>query len=215
MVDRCRTSSSRPRSPQVVATAPLVNLVQKPLPKNWLGTINEIGLLELLPIAAPQAGPNQAITAPTITDIATGPPVRTFAVRTQMSLQLLDMGREGIDLALIPTMIAAVDTAMQSSLINDDGTAGTLKGIVNTSSVSTTSYTDTTPTLAEFWPKLESLVRKTELVTGGRPILVMSPRRLSWIREHAVVENIAALEFDEPTIPGAACQLFGGVNVIR
>jgi hypothetical protein len=52
--------------------------------------------------------------------------------------------------------------------------------------------------------KLENLIRQTETIVGGQSVIAMHPRRLWWVRERAVVENIASLEFDEPPISGAA-----------
>jgi hypothetical protein len=200
-------------APLSTSVAPLLHLVAQPLPPGTDGTVDLIRWTTP-PTAAAQNGFNGALSTPSIAEGFAGPTVRTYACRALASMQLLEQGRAGIDAQLIPAMAAAVDAQINADMLNADGTSGTVLGIRNTSSISTATYTDTTPTLAEAWPAVEGVVRAVELGKGGTPILVMAPRRLSWIRQRAVVEGIP-LDFDEPTIDGATVSLFGGtVNVV-
>jgi hypothetical protein len=112
-------------------------------------------------------------------------------------------------------MINAVDAEIESDVIVGDGSAGTVEGLMETASVSTATYADTTPT-AEYWAAQERLTQTVESDGDtGRPVVLMHPRRLSWLRQRAVVEPVVGLDWSAPTAPGAATALFGGsVKVI-
>lgn len=154
-----------------------------------------------------------ALTTPTIAENIFGPAVKTFGIRAKLSIQLLEQGREGIDAELIPAMLASVDASISDSMLNSDGTSGTVLGIRSTPSISTTSYVDASPTLAEAWPVIEGAVRAVEVGMGGSSLLAVHPRRLSWVRQRAVVENLAAFDFDPPTVAGATVSIMG-MNVL-
>ena len=161
-----------------------------------------------------QNGLNGALSEPSIVEATTGPAVRTYGTRVKMSIQLLEQGREGIDSELIPAMTSAVDAAIEADLISADGTAGTVTGITHTSSVSTATYTSTTPTLVTAWPVIEGAVRAVESGRGGSPLVLMHQRRLSWLRQRAIVEANPALDLDEPTMAGTTACAAGTVHII-
>jgi hypothetical protein len=200
-------------APLSTAVAPLVKLLAKPLPTGAQGTVNLVSWTTP-PVATAQNGLNGALNEPSIVDFTEGPGVKTFAVRAKLSFQLLEQGRQAIDSQLIPAMIASLDAKINDSVLNGGGTSGEVLGIRNTSSITTGTYTDATPTVVECWPVIEGAIRGVEVGMGGSPLLVMHPRRLSWLRQRAIVENLAALDFDEPTLPGATCSVLGSVQVV-
>jgi hypothetical protein len=111
-------------------------------------------------------------------------------------------------------MIAAVDAQIDADMISADGTAGTVTGIRSTANITTGTYTDASPTTAELWPIVEGTIRACEIGMGGAPLLVMSPKRLSWLRQRAIAEPVNAFDFDTPTITGATTRVLGSVNIV-
>lgn len=200
-------------APLATSTAPLVKMFGKPLPDAARGSVNLVRWATP-PVAAAQAALNGSITAPTIADGGVSLPVRTFAVTAKMSIQLAELGAVGVDAQLLPAMVAAVDASIDASVINGDTTGGSVAGILSTASISTASYVDASPTAAEMWPVVEEAIRAVEIGQGGSPIVVVHPRRLSWFRQRAVVENLAAFDFDAPTLPGATTTVLGSISVV-
>jgi HK97 family phage major capsid protein len=200
-------------APLSTSVAPLVRMLAKPLPQGASGTVNLVRWATA-PTAGAQNGLGGALTTPSIADGNASVGVKSYGTRAKMSIQLLEQGRESIESQLVPAMLAAVDAQIEADMISADGTAGTVLGIRSTPSISTATYTDTTPTMVEAWPVIEGAVRATEIGMGGSPILVMSPRRLSWVRQRSIVENLASVSFDTPTLPGATVRIMGSVNIV-
>jgi hypothetical protein len=183
-----------------------MHALAKPMPPGARGTVDVIGL-STQPTAGLQPSWNAPLPTATVVDSAAGPPVMTVAEQVTVSQQLLELGHDGLDQQLLPKLVLALSAGVEDVLLNDN-TVG-----LRTVATSTVAYTDATPTLAEFWPNLEALVRKIEIGYGGQPIIAMAPRRLSWIRQQAVAEQIN-VNFEAPTLPGATCKLLGGPNLI-
>jgi len=201
--------------PMSVKTAPLLTAVAKPL-------VSTMGLKVMLPTftteptAGPQNGLGAALQAAAFVDEGYEAPVRTFGAQVKVSMQLVEQSPAAIDRQILPAMVAAVDASIEASLYTGAGTAGHVVGILETDGITEASYTDTTPTLVEMYPKVEGLVTAAETAgnRGGRPILLMHPRRLSWFRQTAVVEKVG-LGWAPPQIDAASAGLFGGnVSVI-
>jgi hypothetical protein len=195
-----------------VRAAPLSALLAAPLPDGARGTMNA-PRFGTAPVAAAQTALNAAITEPSIVEAATSPAVRTYAVKADVSIQLLEQGSVGIDQALIPAMVEAVAGAIEDHVTNGSGSSGQLAGLIGAAGTAV-SYTDATPTLVELWPFVEQAVRAAEGGLGGQPVLVMHPRRLAWLRQKSVTETGTTLYFGAPSVPEAACSVFGGVNII-
>jgi hypothetical protein len=200
-------------APLSTATAPLVRMLAKPLPPGTSGSVNLVRWVTP-PTAAAQNGMNGTLTTPSIAEGTAGPGVRTYATRAKLSIQLLEQGSIAVDAQLLPAMLAAIDAQIDADLISADGTAGTVLGIRSTSGISSGTYTDASPTAAELWPIVEGTVRACEIGMGGSPLVVCAPRRLSWLRQRAVVEPVAAFDFDAPTVPGATTRVLGTMNIV-
>jgi HK97 family phage major capsid protein len=195
--------------PMAIKRAPVLTTFAKPLPARS-GIDLKLPQFTTEPVAAPQAALNSALVTATFADAGIDAPVRTFGAQVSVALQLIEQSPVAVDRHILPTLSAAVDAAIETSLFTGDGTGGHVVGLLN-AATSTETYTDTTPTLVEAFPKLEAVVRDVETAgaRGGTPIVVMHPRRLSWFRQTAVVEKVN-LGWSPPPIAGATVGWFGG-----
>lgn len=195
--------------PMAIGRAPLVTIAAKPLPRAGI----EIKLPQFTtePAAGPQSALNAALPTATFVDDGMDAPVRTFGAQVDIAIQLIDQSPIAVDRHILPAMVAAVDAAIEESLWTGDGSSGHVTGIIETSGVNTETYTDASPTLIEGFPKIETLIREVETAGnyGGNPVLVVHPRRLSWLRQAAVVEG-RNLGWSPAPFDGATCGLFGG-----
>jgi HK97 family phage major capsid protein len=79
---------------------------------------------------APQATENAAVSETDVdydNDLTIA--VRTFAGQQDVSRQTLERGTAEIDRLIFADLVAAYGARLDSSIINDDGTAGTHKGV--------------------------------------------------------------------------------------
>ena len=195
--------------PTAIKRAPLLTIAGRPLRRSGL----ELRFPQFTtePTAGPQAALNAALPTATFADAGIEAPVRTFGVQVDVPIQMIDQSPIAVDRHVLPTLVAAVDAAIEESLWSGDGTGGHVEGLLAADGTNTETYTDTTPTLVECAPKLEALVREVETAGGygGSPIVLMHPRRLSWFRQTAVAEKVD-LGWSAPPFEGATCGWFGG-----
>lgn len=195
--------------PTAIKKAPLLTIAAKPLAKSGL----ELRLPQFStePVAGPQTALNAALPTATFVDAGLEAPVRTFGCQVDVSVQLLEQSPIAVDRQILPAMVAATDAAIEESLWTGTGSGGTVEGLIAADTVNTETYTDASATLVEAFPKIESLIRETEAAGawGGTPIVLVHPRRLSWIRQQAVVEG-RDLGWSPPPFAGATAGWFGG-----
>ena len=148
---------------------------------------NEIHLVGFSspPQAAAQSALGASVTPVDFTDVGVSLPLCTFVSSVLISVQALEQGRKGISSQVLGRMTDVVSAVCEASLLNDDGTSGTLLGLRNVPSASTQTYTSSSPTAAEFISNLESLIRKVETGRGGSPVVLMHSRRLSLVTSGA------------------------------
>lgn len=131
---------------------------------------------------APQATQNTAVSETDVdfdNDVTID--VRTFAGQQDVSRQALERGTLSDEL-LYADLVADYAERLDDSIINDDGTAGTHKGIRSATGVNAVTYTDATPTVPEFWAKLADAVQQVASNRKlGANLIVMHPRRWGWI----------------------------------
>jgi hypothetical protein len=146
-------------------------------------------------VAAPQSGMNAAVSDDAV--FAGGSvslPVRTFGRSVLASLQLLEQApAAALDRVLLPSLVGSVNAIVEQSVLGGDATGGHLTGLANTSGATSKVWTSATPTLAgAIQSGLEPTIRTTATAAGTneRPVVIMHPRRVSWVRERAVVEGI-------------------------
>ncbi len=107
--------------------------------------------------------------------------VRTYAGQQDVSRQSLERGTPGIDRLLYADLVGAYAESVDADAINGAGTSGTHKGVLQATGINSVTYTDTTPTVAEAWPKLADAIQ--QVATNRKMsanLIVMHPRRWAW-----------------------------------
>lgn len=109
-------------------------------------------------------------------------PMVTIAGQQDMSLQLLERSDPGMDMVIFRDLGDAYDTALDTQLLSGSGTGKTHAGITSVASTNAVTYTDGSPTAAEFVPKLYDAIQQIAS-NRHRPAthIVMHPRRSAWL----------------------------------
>jgi HK97 family phage major capsid protein len=132
--------------------------------------------------SAVQASENAAISETDIDDTLLTVDVRTIASGQQVSRQSIERGT-GVDALIAADMMGAMSAQLDNQCLNGSGSSGQLLGLRNISGVNTVAYTDGSPTVAEFWPKLIDAIQKVNSNRyAGADLIVMHPRRLAWVQ---------------------------------
>lgn len=132
--------------------------------------------------AAIQAAEAGAVSETDIDDTLLTVNVRTIAGQQDISFQALQRS-VGAEQVILEDLVRAYHTALDNGIINSDGTLGTHLGILSTPSISTATYTDATPTVAEALGSLYEIQSTIESAVFRSPThLVMHPRRWAWFR---------------------------------
>jgi HK97 family phage major capsid protein len=107
--------------------------------------------------------------------------VRTYAGQQDVSRQAIERS-ELVDAVVFQDLIADYYTKLDAAIENADGTSGTHLGIRSTGSIVAVAYTDGSPTVAEFYPKLADAIQQ---IASNRfapaTTIVMHPRRWGWL----------------------------------
>ena len=131
--------------------------------------------------AAVQATQNTSVSETNLDETTLSVPVVTIAGQQTISVQALSRGR-GTEQVILRDLVSAYNTALDAQLIAGSGSNGQHRGILNTSSIQSVTFTDTTPTVAELYPKLFDLIQKVQSgFYGGISHFVMHPRRWAWM----------------------------------
>ena len=106
--------------------------------------------------------------------------VVTLAGQQDVSRQALERS-EMVDQIVVADLVQAYHTLVGNAVINANG-SGSYTGILNTGSIEAVTYTDASPTVAEFYPKLADAVQRVNAnrympATG----IIMHPRRWGWL----------------------------------
>lgn len=132
--------------------------------------------------AAAQATENSGVQETDFDETTLAVSVRTYAGQQDVSRQSLERGR-GIDQIVYADLAADYATKVDTALLMGAGTSGTHLGVTEVSSINAVTYTDASPTVAEFWPKLHDAIQQ---VNSNRYLppsaIVMHPRRWGWIQ---------------------------------
>jgi HK97 family phage major capsid protein len=101
--------------------------------------------------------------------------VNTVASMFDLSKQAVLRGT-GIETQLLGDAVRSYQTKVDSLAINGSGSSGEHRGILNTSGINSVTYTDATPTYAEFFPKLvEAITAISSNFFGSATHIVMHP----------------------------------------
>jgi HK97 family phage major capsid protein len=122
-----------------------------------------------------QASENTAPTESSPDDTLLTINVNTVASMFDLSKQAVLRGT-GIETQLLGDAVRSYQTKVDALAINGSGSSGEHRGILNTSGINAVTYTDASPTYAEFFPKLVQAI--TDISTnffGSATHIVMHP----------------------------------------
>jgi len=122
-----------------------------------------------------QASENSAPTESSPDDTLLTVSVNTVASMFDLSKQAVLRGT-GIETQLLGDAVRSYQTKVDALAINGSGSSGEHRGILNTSGINAVTYTDASPTYAEFFPKLVQAI--TDVSTnffGSATHIVMHP----------------------------------------
>jgi HK97 family phage prohead protease/HK97 family phage major capsid protein len=158
-------------------TADICN--RMPLPAE--GMTVEIPRITTGTSAATQATQNSNVSETNLDETTLTVPVVTIAGQQTMSVQSLSRGR-GTEQLILRDLVSAYNTELDAQIIGGSGSAGYHRGILNVSGIESVTYTDSTPTVAELYPKLFDLIQKIQTgYYGGISHFLMHPRRWAWL----------------------------------
>ena len=157
------------------AGRPLANIAnRKSLPAS--GMTVEISRITTASSAAIQTQ-NSATSETNMDDTQLSVSVQTAAGQQTASLQALQRG-SGIEMTILGDLLGAVDTLVDSTMINQATTG--LDAV--TDGNLDIAYTDASPTAAELWPKLFDSIQQVQTnYFGGVSHFLMHPRRFWWL----------------------------------
>lgn len=119
--------------------------------------------------------------------------MRTVSARQALSWQLIQRGGPGADIFTTRDLLESVNAEQDRQVIAGSA-AAELAGILGTASITTVAYTDATPTVAEFLPKLLLLAKQTAVARKRPPTaVVMHSRRWYWICAAMTTTNTTAI----------------------
>lgn len=158
---------------------------------------------------ASQSSENAAVSE---TDIVTAQLTRstvTIAGQQDVSMQSLDLSPYPVDRIIFADLDGAYEEELDRQLLRGSGSSGELLGINAVSSINAVTYTDASPTVPEFYPKVADGIQ--QIGNGAkRPaqIIVMVPRRWGWITAALDSSNRPLVT---PNAPQNAVAAFGDV----
>ena len=162
------------------AGRPFANLcTNMPLPNDGM-TLN-ISRVTTGSSAAVQATENATVSDTTIDDTLLTVNISTVAGQQNISRQALERG-SGIDALIMADLQSAIATTLDLGCIYGDGTSGALLGLNNITGKNAITYTDASPTVAEFYPKLIDAIQQINSNRyAGPDLIIMHPRRAAWL----------------------------------
>lgn len=108
--------------------------------------------------------------------------VRTIAGQQDVSRQLLERSAGAVDQVIFSDLAGAYYAELDRQMIATDGTSGTHLGVLSVSGINAVTYTDASPTVAEFIVKVADAVQQIQTNRFAGPTgILMHPRRWGWI----------------------------------
>jgi HK97 family phage major capsid protein len=168
-----------------------------------------------------QASENSAPTESSPDDTLLTVNVNTVASMFDLSKQAILRGT-GVETQLLGDAVRSYQTKVDALALNGSGSSGEHRGILNTSGINATTYTDASPTWAEFFPKLVAAI--TNISTnfyGGATHIVAHPSIIGcWLRALDTTNRPqfgntagnpmnAAATFDRPAYDMGGLQILG------
>lgn len=105
--------------------------------------------------------------------------VKTFAGQQNVSRQAIERGTN-VDSLVMADLVSAYHTTLDADVVNT----------IKVGNGNTVTYTDASPSVAEFYPKLLDAVQKIQTsFFAGPNVIIMHPRRLAWILAGVDLQN--------------------------
>jgi HK97 family phage major capsid protein len=162
------------------AGAPVYNALNKAaLPDKGMKV--ELSRITTGSTTAEQASQNAAVSETDMDDTLLTVNVDTIAGQQDISRQAIERGTdlEGI---VFSDLIADYYTKLDNLLINGSGSSGQPLGIKSVSGINTVTYTDASPTVGEFYPKLIDGIQKINSNRfAAANAIIMHPRRWGFL----------------------------------
>lgn len=168
-----------------------------------------------------QASENTAPTESSPDDTLLTVNVNTVAAMWDLSKQAALRG-VGVEDQLLGDAIRSYHTKLDALALNGSGSSGEHRGILNTSGINGTTYTDANPTWAEFFPKLVDAIQNVNSNFYSRPTHIVAHPSLvgCWLRALDTTNRPifsptsgnpynAAATFDTPDYLGGGLQILG------
>lgn len=168
----------------------------------------------------PQATENTAATETDLVEALVESPVTTVSGHQDVSVQLLERSEPGIDVALAAELGRALAADLDVLLLTGSGTAPYLLGLDNVSGITSVTYTDASPTFAEFVPKLAETASRVATALGSDPThLLWHPRRAAWAASNlsstTALLNVIPYQIVPVTVPSITTGAGAGTNEDR
>ena len=130
-----------------------------------------------------QASENSAPTESSPDDTLLTVNVNTVAAMFDISKQAVLRGT-GVETQLLGDAVRSYQSKLDALAVNGSGSSGEHRGILNTSGINATTYTDASPTWAEFFPKLVAAIQDiSSNFYGGATHIVAHPSLIGcWLR---------------------------------
>jgi HK97 family phage major capsid protein len=135
---------------------------------------------------AVQASENSAVQETDPTTSSTSPPVGTVAGQVDLSRQLFDFSRPGMDAVIASDLGRAHGTALDAQIVNGSGSGQNLRGFLNVAGI--LSVAGTITSAATF---IESVWKAYSALSGGSGygtanpdeyVVILHPRRYAWVK---------------------------------
>ena len=105
--------------------------------------------------------------------------VKTFAGQQNVSRQAIERGTN-VDSLVMADLVSAYHTALDADVVNT----------IKVGNGNTVTYTDASPSVAEFYPKLLDAIQKIQTTFFAGPnVVIMHPRRLAWVLAAVDLQN--------------------------
>lgn len=163
------------------AGRPTANLVQSHELPPGTDSIN-VPIISTGTTTAVQTGDNQSVSETDLADTSVSAGVKTIAGQQDVAIQALEQSPVSFDQIIFADLIADYATKVDLQVLSGSNSAGQVKGITGATGINTTTYTDTTPTVAELYSKLADATQKIHTGRFLAPnVIVMHPRRWAWM----------------------------------
>lgn len=129
-----------------------------------------------------QVGDGSAPQETDLADTSVSCAVKTIAGQQDMSIQLFEQSPFNFDQIVMADLAADYATKVDVQVLSGSNANGQVKGIYGATGVNTVTWTDTTPTVSEFYSKLADGIQKIHTLRYAAPtVIVMHPRRWAWL----------------------------------